>query len=98
MPLAKWPLLNNRPVIQITLKFAQGGHQIVRNLLADTGAGNSQAGFELLLDEQDCLLSGANPLQDVVLGGAYVGSFPAYLFQVEIPALGFAKAIPAVGV
>lgn len=45
-----------------------------------------------------CLLCGARPLKAVVLGGAYVGSYPAYLLRVEVPALGFDKAVPVVGV
>jgi hypothetical protein len=98
MPRAEWPLLHGRPVIQVLLTLVQGGQQVARQLLADTGAGTATAGFELLLDEQDCLLCGGIPLQGVVLGGAYSGSYPVYLVQVCIPLLGFDRAVPAVGV
>jgi hypothetical protein len=67
-------------------------------LLADTGAGTRNSGFELILDETDCLLCGGNPLQAVTLGGAFIGVFPTYLLAVQIPALGFAKNLRAVGV
>src|SRR5256885_12970260 len=98
MPRVLWPLLQDRPIIQVILGLVQGGQQLVRTLLADTGAGTAQSGFELLLDEQDCLLCGGIPLQGVVLGGAYVGPYPAYLVQVRIPMLGFDRPVPAVGI
>jgi hypothetical protein len=98
MPHFQWPLLHDRPIVQVILAFVQGGQQIARNLLADTGAGTVQSGFELLLGEQDCLLCGGIPLPGVVLGGAYVGSYPVYLIQVRIPQLGFDQAVPTVGV
>ena len=37
-------------------------------------------------------------MKNVVLGGAYVGSYPVYLIQVRIPTLGFNHQVPAVGV
>jgi hypothetical protein len=89
MPRAQWPLLANCPRIEVKLTRAAGGQVIVRNLLVDTGAGTSQAGFELLLDERDCLSCGGWPIQPVVLGGAYSGSFPAYLVRVQVPGLAF---------
>lgn len=98
MPRVQWPLLNGRPFVEIVLTLAGGGQQVARNLLADTGAGSVRARFELLLDEQDCVLCGGIPLQPVALGGAYAGSFPVYLVQVRIWQLGFDLAVPAVGV
>lgn len=78
--------------------MAQSGQSPVRNLLADPGAGSQFSGFELILDEHDCLLCGGNPLQPVTLGGAYTGSFPIYLLPIQVPALGFAQNVRAVGV
>jgi hypothetical protein len=98
MPRAQWPLLVGRPVVQVILTVAQGGQQIARKLLADTGAGELNAGFELLLDEDDCLICGGRPVQSVRLGGAFVGSYPTYLVQVRIPQLGFDQSVTAVGV
>lgn len=98
MPRGQWPLIRGRPAIQVVLSTARGIQQVDRSLLADTGAGTSQSGFELVLNEQDCLLYGGIPLHGVVLGGAYTGSFPVYLVQVRIPVLGFDHAVPAVGV
>ena len=98
MPQIDWPLQNGRPAIQVILTLAQGGQSIVRNVLADTGAGSLLSGFEVILDEDDCLLCGGNPLQPVTLGGAYVGSFPIYLLPVQIPTLGFSQNVRAVGV
>jgi hypothetical protein len=98
MPRAEWPLLNDQPVIQIVLTLAPGGNKSIRTLLADTGAGTSQSTFELLLDEQDCLLCGGKPAQSVGLGGAYVGSFPRYRLRVAIPQLNFTARVFVVGV
>jgi hypothetical protein len=67
-------------------------------LLADSGAGTDHSGFELILDEDDCLMAGGSPCQTVALGGAYVGSYPVYLLPVRIPALGFDHHVRAVGV
>jgi hypothetical protein len=39
MARAHWALFQNRPVIEINLTLAQGGQQVVRKLLANTGAG-----------------------------------------------------------
>jgi len=70
MPRAVWPLLHDRPAIQLILTDAQTSQQQARMLLADTGAGTAASFFELILDERDCLLSGGLPEQAVVLGGA----------------------------
>jgi hypothetical protein len=95
---AQWPLLHRQPRIEVTLTLALGGPAVVRQMLADTGAGTARAGFELLLDEQDCLLCGGVPLQPIFLGGAYSGSFPAYLLRVQVTALGFDQFLPVVGI
>lgn len=97
MARAQWPLLGDRPVIEIVLTIAQGGQRVTRTLLADTGAGNMQSQFEILLDENDCLLCGGKPSQLVSLGGAYTGTYPLYVIRVEIPLLGFADDVPAIG-
>jgi hypothetical protein len=52
MPAALWPLINERPCIEIILPRAKGN--TLRRLIADTAAGNRNAAFELLLDESDC--------------------------------------------
>jgi hypothetical protein len=56
------------------------------------------AGFELIVHEDDCLRCGGIPLEPITLGGAYVGTFPVYLLMVQIPTLGFAQNVWAVGV
>jgi hypothetical protein len=61
MPRAVWPFLHGQPAIQVVLTLAGGNQQLVRNLLADTGAGSSASAFALLLDEDDCLLCGGIP-------------------------------------
>jgi len=98
MPRAEWPLQHGRPIVEVSLAPAQEGQRLVRRLLADTGAGDARSGFELLLSEHDCLSCGGIPLKAIVLGGAYVGSYSVYLLDVQIPELGFKKAIPAVAV
>jgi hypothetical protein len=98
MPRIEWALRNGRPCIQVILTLAQGGRPLVRNLLADTGAGSLQSKFELILDEDDCLLCVGNPLLPILLGGAYAGSYPVYLLPVQLPALGFSHNLRAVAV
>jgi hypothetical protein len=76
MPRMEWPLRNGRPCVEVVLTVAPAGQPLVRALLADTGAGSSKSNFDLILDEEDCLLCGGLPGASVTLGGAYVGSFP----------------------
>jgi hypothetical protein len=98
MAHVQWPLRRGRPCVQIVLNLAQGGQPLVRFLLADTGAGSQVSSFELVLDENDCLLCGGIPDQPVTLGGAYTGTFPTYVLPVQLPALGFSQHIRVVGV
>jgi len=44
-----------------------------------------------------CYVAGSR-LSQVVLGGAYSGSFPTYLLRVRISALGFDRFLPVVGI
>jgi hypothetical protein len=67
-------------------------------LLADTGAGAQNISIDLVLEEHDCLLCGVVLFPPIRLGGAYAGSFPVYELRVQIPALGFGRAVRAVGV
>ncbi|MBI3821150.1 MAG: hypothetical protein HY289_00550 [Planctomycetes bacterium] len=97
MPRAHWPLQNDLPVIDIVLVLPNG-LKMARTLLADTGAGPSNAPFDFVLDESDCLPFGAVPTSSVSLGGAYAGSYPIYPIRIEIPALGFVGDVNAVGV
>lgn len=98
MARAVWPLLNERPVIEVVLTLVQGGQKVTRTLLADTGAGNLKAPFELLLDEDDCLLCGRPATVSTPLLGAYAGTFPLYVVRVEISLLRFSRRVLAVGV
>ena len=97
MPAAPWFLQNHRPVIEIVL-CASGGHDLVRSLVADTGAGTRQSVFQLILDENDCLQCGAILIDHVQLGGAYSGVFPIYLVDIRLPQLNFDEPVPVVGV
>ncbi|HWB14600.1 MAG TPA: hypothetical protein VG826_35575 [Pirellulales bacterium] len=92
-----WPLRDDQPNVEIVLALA-ARQEIVRNLLADTGAGTARAGFELVLDERDCLLAGGRPAQTVSLGGAYIGKYPVYVVRIRIPNLGFDRYVRSVGV
>ena len=93
-----WPLLRDRPSIQVTLPLAPGSQPVLRNLLADTGAGTARVGIDLVLDERDCLRGQGLFLHTVKLGGSYVGSYPLYALRVQIPALGFDREVSVVGV
>ena len=85
-------------MVSVVLALAASGRQVGRNLLADTGAGAAHVGFEILLEESDCHRCGGIAAQAVVLGGAYVGSFPVFVIRLQIPALGFDHYVRAVGV
>jgi hypothetical protein len=98
MPRVQWPLWHGRPRVEVVLTLAQGGQPLPRTLLADTGAGSQASDFQLILDEDDCVLCGGNPLPHIQLGGAYSGSFPMYAISVQLPALGFVQDLRAVGV
>jgi hypothetical protein len=98
MPRVEWPLRQGRPCLEIVLTLVSGGQTLPRMLLADTGAGSQFSGFDLLLDEDDCLLCAGLAGSSVSLSGAYVGSFPLYDLLVQIPALGFAHNLQVVGV
>ena len=49
-------------VVSVLLTLAGSGRHLARDLLADTGAGGAQVGLELLLEGNDCLLSGPRPI------------------------------------
>lgn len=92
-----WPLQDGRPIIRVELPFPNS-RPAMRTLLADTGAGTTRSEFELLLDEEDCLLSGAFPCDPVRLRGAYDGSFPVYLVRIRIPGISEVQEVRAIGV
>ena len=98
MPRVHWPLQQGRPSVEVVLTLAAVGQPYPRVLLADTGAGSRHPRFQLILDEDDCLLCGGKPDQPIVLAGAYEGSFPRYVLRVRLPALGFDQNLRAVGV
>ncbi len=89
MPRIEWPLRHGRPCVEVILTLAQSGQPLPRILLADTGAGSQLAGFELILDEDDCLLCGGIPATSVLLAGAYSGSFPTYVLSIRLAGLSF---------
>lgn len=98
MPQVQWPLQGDRPVIEVVLSLPGGGKDLVRGLIADTGAGSRKSVFQLILDEIDCVQGGGIPMGHVQLGGAYSGSFPVYLVQIRIPQLNFDEPVPVVGI
>ncbi len=98
MPRVPWPLRNGRPCIEIVVISTKSGASVPRLLLADTGAGSRSSRFDLLLNEKDCVSLGANPLQQLVLAGAFAGQFPTFGIQVRIPALNFDQNLRVVGV
>lgn len=98
MPWVVWPLLHGRPRIEIVLTRTPGGRPTTRDLLADSGAGSDQAGFEIVLDENDCLTCGGRPEKMIRVGGAVAGSFRIYRVRIQIPQLGFDRRVRAIGV
>jgi hypothetical protein len=97
MPRIQWPLHLHRPQVEVRLRLAGTGQEISRRLVADTGAGTRFDAFELILDEEDCLLGGGIFVYEVGLSGAFSGKFPVYLLDVSLPGLLFGDALPVVG-
>ncbi|MCE9530057.1 MAG: hypothetical protein K8T89_02800 [Planctomycetes bacterium] len=93
-----WPLLSNRPRIQVILTDAFLGRQSTRDALADTGGGSARSPFEFVLDENDCVVYGGKRVVSVQLRGFYTGVFPLYRLRVQIPQLGFDRRIRVIGV
>ncbi|HEX5269720.1 MAG TPA: hypothetical protein VFW33_04490 [Gemmataceae bacterium] len=98
MPRVLWALHNDRPGVWVQLAPAAPGLPLTRVLLADTGAGNLNTPFELLLRDTDCLLCGGTPLGTVNLARAYRGLHPVYRLKILIPAVGFDKYLRVIGV
>ena len=96
MARAFWNHLRNRPTAQIEL--VNSSSRLPRSLVADTGAGSTRDGYELILSENDCRLFGGEPARSLILGGAYSGQFSVYVVQIEIPELAFRRYHRAVGV
>lgn len=98
MPRILWPLRVNRPCLQVTLTETSTGQSLPLILLADSGAGSRFGKLELILVETDCLRCGGLPGNWIILRGAYSGRFRLYDILVQLPALGFAQRLSAVGV
>jgi hypothetical protein len=98
MPRILWSLRHHRPIVEVALSPNAGGPPLVRRLIADTGAGTAQSGFELLLHENDCPLCGVMRSIPVTLAGAYTGTFPVYMVRIPIAALGFDRYLHAAAV
>lgn len=98
MPRALWPHVLGRPVVEVVLPLAQGGRPLSRILLADTGAGQLNAPFELVLQESDCLLCGGFGAGLVALAGAYTGTVTIYVVRVQFSALAFDASVRIAGV
>lgn len=96
MPRVVWALHSDRPHIEIEL-FSLAKKMKVRRLIADTGAGNAQSAFELVLPLADCQAARGHLMGQVQLRGAYAGMFPVYSVKVHLPQLGFKKSVTAVG-
>src|SRR5262245_2261804 len=96
MPPVQWPLQNHRPAIEVVLPRKSG--EVVRRLLADTGAGSVQSPFQLVLSELDCRQSRGPRLGQIQLGDAYAGAFLIYSVKIRIPTLSFADTVQVVGV
>jgi hypothetical protein len=93
-----WPLLHDRPIIEIVLSPISGSQPLVRQLIADTGGGTAQDPIELLLRENECLLCGGVLSHAITLYGVLSGPVPVYMLRVQIPALNFDEDLPAAGI
>jgi hypothetical protein len=84
--------------LEVEVPAPGGGPDLIRRLVADTGAGSGKAIFQLMLAESDCLQAGGILMGKIRLAGAYAGWFPVYLVQIRIPLLKFGEPVPTVGV
>jgi len=98
MSRALWPLLDERPAIQVILTISRTGQTEARMLLADTGAGTAKSDFDLILPETDCLLGGGRQARSIALTGAYSGQFSRYFVRVRRPLLNFDRWVKVVAV
>ena len=97
MSPVSWPLHDGRPAIEFAVSTT-AGDEMIRRLVADTGAGAQAAPFELILHQDDCRQCGGILVFQVQLGGAYSGMFPVSMVDVRISALNFDEPVPVVGV
>lgn len=98
MPRALWTHLNDRPRIRVVFTLVANNQQVIRDLIADTGAGNLRSKVALILEEHDCILFGGVSSMGAVLGGAFTGTFPANNIRAQIPQLGFDRMLRIVGI
>lgn len=98
MPIASWELVRNRPAIRLSIVDPTTGRTHPRILLADTGAGTKSAPFEVLMDEDDCLLFADRPGEMFRLTGAYSGNFRAYFLLLRVDEFDLVREISAIGV
>ncbi len=92
------PLAGPTVCVQIVLTRTAAGQPLPRTLLADSGAGPRYSAVELILNETDCLQCGSPRGSLMILRSAYSGRFPVYDIALQLPALGFAQRLLAVGV
>jgi hypothetical protein len=98
MATRSWNLVRNRPAIEVALTAPGTGVLHPRMLLADTGAGSNTAPFDLLLDEEDCLLLSDRSGSIANLSGAYAGTFRVYIVHIRLEELDFSEEVKAVGI
>lgn len=97
MPRVTWPLLNDRPGVQVVLPLE--GQPTAFDLHADTGAGAASSAFDLILLEDDCWKCGSPEGSLIELTGAYAGGhYLLFRVRVQIPGLAFDAELIAVGV
>lgn len=95
---ATWSLHDGRfPCVEVEF-IARDGQILRRKLLADTGCGASDALFDVVLSEADCLSLGAIPIVEESFTGAVSGTFSLYLTEAQIPKLRWQQCVFAVGV
>jgi hypothetical protein len=98
MPRTTWQLVRGRPVIEVSLVSVGNVRRARRTLLADTGAGSTLGGMELILTEADRRRFSVGAEGALRLGGAFIGSFPTFWIPVTISRIGFSAPCVAVAV
>lgn len=85
-------------MIELSLVSPVNARQARRTLLADTGAGSTLGGMDLVLTEADRRRFSIGVEGALQLGGAFRGSFPTFWIPVSIPVIGFSALCLAVAV
>ncbi len=100
MPRECWVLQRRRPVVEIVFQRTDG-QSITLTLLADTGGGDLNLPFHLILSEEDCKHLSGRSAPPVLLNRPFSGGSrkcQAWQLDAFIPSLGVTQRVIAAAV